>query len=143
MQGLIGYADAPPQTGLSAISQHSRDAVSRFPDEMRAELLDDAMQWLDSFRKRLKAGRRDAVILYPKLMHMLGEERNLAILVVNTIGAQPDYARRAVETMRQAEGTDPDHAARRCAEYLASYCAARSLPLTLPPSLVAVKEAQP
>lgn len=83
---------------------------------------DWCLVWLAAFRTRLARAERDAVQLWPRLVGMLGEEKELAVLVLSNIGAKDlDEARRYVRMAKLAEVEDEHVLAAKAGEYLANY----------------------
>ena len=84
--------------------------LAEWPDEMRLEIAspERRMRFLAAFDARLNAAKRDALVLYAQICKMIGQERDLAVLIVGQVGAPVPDARRAVDMMQRVRDATPD-----------------------------------
>lgn len=128
---LGGYGERRSMTALG------NGLAAQAPDLIREEI--SRPPYVDAFCKALlnglRNGERTALRLYPELHKLVGTQVDLAVTVVNLVGAPPDRARRAVDMLSRVEGQGEQAMMRRAAAALKDYCTRQGWPLDLPAGL--------
>jgi hypothetical protein len=106
-------------------------AVHDDADGLRAWLCEPGIEdlWKAAFLARLRQGQRDAVRLYAEARKLVNSPADVAGLVLAAIGAQPAFARGAVEIVRDAEGMDAHATARLAMQTAIAYCSREGITL--------------
>jgi len=106
--------------GGALVGEMGRAAALTVPQKLLAELEREDWQrwWLSAFQAALRQGRRDALRLYPELLHMVGANDQLLELTLRALGVSLEVAKRAVVMYQQVEHLDDAGAAQLSADFL-------------------------
>lgn len=98
------------------------------PDSVREWMLSDEVMvpWRAQLKKRLDAGKRDAIRLVAEALGIVGAQQALAINVLVAVGAENEHdARRRIEMTKRVEHYTEDDRFALAWEYCESYLASR------------------
>lgn len=121
--GIPYPSDLAGVRGRDSMSRSGLALVESANDRLLAELADKDFE--ERFIAALKSGvmhcDRTCMNLYAQMRKLVGTQVELAVNVVNLIGASPDKARSAVRAMERVEGLSEIQAIRKCCAAVSEY----------------------
>ena len=118
---------ARPLGARNAFSRMALALVEAAGDEIRTTIAGPEYKqaFCTSVLAGLRVGDRTVMNMYPRLLKMVDEEKQLIIALWDNLGVSGhDEARRKIEMAQSVEGMGPHDGADRCLEYLSAYLSA-------------------